>query len=368
MKIFLTGGSGFIGGRVIHKLVERGHEVHALARSERSAAIVQSLGAQAYRGDVTNKESMREGMQGCDAVFHIAAWYEIGTQDQAQAVAVNVEGTRHVLELAHELDIPKIIYTSTIAVYGDTKWKLVDETFYQGGPFLTEYDRTKWIAHYKVAQELKKAGVPIITVMPGAVYGPGDTSVIASIMRSFYRGLLPVMPTPGTTLTFAHVEDIAEGHILAWEKGHVGEDYIIAGPVMTLREVMSLWSSLTGRATPLFHVPGSMMRRMAPISGALSRYLPVPDIYSADACNITEATYTAHAEKARRELGWTPRPLVAGMEETLDWIAQTTPQPPVLHTRPRQIAAFSLLAGVLALFGWLLGRRCRRGCSCRRCR
>ena len=206
MKAFVTGGSGFIGQHVIRKLVDREYEVYALARSKASAEIVEALGAIAVPGDITDTESMREGMAGSDVVFHIAAWYKIGAKDWSEAEVINVSGTRKVLRLAHQLGIPKIIYTSTVAIFGDTKGQLVDESFYQGGPFLSEYDRTKWLAHYKVALPLIEKGAPIIIVMPGGVYGPGDTSVIAELMQLFYRGLLSVVPGANSVLTYAHVE------------------------------------------------------------------------------------------------------------------------------------------------------------------
>ena len=233
MKAFVTGGSGFIGQHVVQKLVARGDEVHALARSEESAALLRQLGATVFKGDITDAASLRPGMAGCDVVFHMAAWYKLGAPDWMNAEAINVGGTRRVLRLAHELGIPKIVYTSTVAVYGDTQGQLVDESYYKEGPFLTEYDRTKWLAHYKVALPLIEKGAPIVIVMPGGVYGPGDTSFIAQLMRMFYRGLA-VLPGSDLTVTYAHVEDIAEGHLLAAEKGKVGESYILTGPAIPL--------------------------------------------------------------------------------------------------------------------------------------
>jgi dihydroflavonol-4-reductase len=323
MRAFVTGGTGFIGGHVVRKLVDRGYEVCALARSDSGAAKLETTGAHAVRGDIADVASMREGMQGSEVVFHIAAWYRLGTRDQAKAEAINIDGTRNVLSLAHELGVPKTVYTSTIAVLGDTKGRLVDESFYQGGPFLTEYDRTKWLAHYKVALPLIEKGAPIIIVMPGGVYGPGDHSLIGEMMHSFYRGLFPILPGPETTLTYAHVEDIAEGHILAAEKGKIGESYILAGPAMRLNEIMNLWSEITGKRAPAMHIPAHFLRPFAPLAGALGASLPMPLLFSRDAIAILGASYTARADKAQAELGWQLRSLKSGMTETFDWIAQT---------------------------------------------
>ncbi len=204
------------------------------------------MGAEVVFGDITDVSSMRESMQGSDVVFHLAGWYEIGAVDREQMEITNVGGTRKVLRLAHELGVPRIIYTSTVNVFGDTKGEFVDETYFNDGPFLTEYDRTKWLAHYKVAVPLMEKGAPITIVMPGPVYGPGDQSIIADVMRMFYRGF-PIIPGPDTVLTFTHVEDVAEGHLLALEKGRIGETYILTGPAIPLGEMIDFWAHLTGQ-------------------------------------------------------------------------------------------------------------------------
>ena len=218
MRAFVTGGSGFIGGHVVRLLLKRGYDVVALARSDESAEKLRAMGASVARGKITDSASMREGMAGADVVFHLAAWYKVGARDWMNAEAINVGGTRNVLSLAMELDIPKIVYASSVAVFGDTKGQLVDENYRSAGPFLSEYDRTKWLAHYKVAEPLIEQGAPLIIVIPGAAYGPEDHSLVGTMMTQFYQDS-PILPGPDTTLTFAHVEDIAEGIILAAEKG-----------------------------------------------------------------------------------------------------------------------------------------------------
>ncbi|MCA9931016.1 MAG: NAD-dependent epimerase/dehydratase family protein [Anaerolineales bacterium] len=356
MKAFVTGGTGFIGKHVVQKLLARGYEVFALARSERSAAVLVNMGAQVVPGDITDTESMRGGMSGCDLVIHLAAWYKLGATDWMQAEAINVSGTRKVLRLAHELDVPKIVYVSTVAVFGDTKGHLVDESYFQGGPFLTEYDRTKWLAHYKVAAPLIEKGAPIIIAMPGGVYGPGDTSVLAEMMHLFYRGL-PAVPGPETTLTYAYVEDIAEGIVLAAGKGKIGESYILTGPAIPLGEMMDFWGYLTGRPAPRLRIPAMMLRPFAPLMGSLNKFIPLSPAFSQEAIASLGATYMARSDKAREALGWETRPLQTGMLETFAWIAETeATQAP--QAREKRWAALALLAAaVLLLFWWLGGRR-----------
>lgn len=353
MKAFVTGGTGFIGQHVLRKLLERDVEIVALARSESSAAALYEAGAEPVLGDIADKATMRESMAGADVVYHIAGWYRVGG-DWMEAERINVGGTRAVLTLAHELEIPRIVYVSTIAVFGDTQGKLVDESYRTNGPFPTEYERTKWLAHYKVAEPLIEEGAPIVIVMPGGVYGPGDHSIIGEMMRLFYQGL-PVLPGPETTFTFAHVEDIAEGIILAAEKGKSGESYILAGPAVPLGEMMEFWSYLTGRPAPAISIPARFVRPLAPVMGLVNAVLDLPSAFSREATESLGVTYMARADKARAELGWKPRPLQSGMKETFRWIEETTPPPP-LGERERKAAAAALLAAAALFILWLLSR------------
>src|SRR5438093_1409708 len=156
-KYFVTGATGFIGGRVTRQLVGAGHDVVAIARSSESARDLESIGVDVRRGDITNPDSLRGPMAGVDGVFHIAGWYKIGSKDPSEGERINVAGTRNVLSAMKELRVPKGVYTSTLAVFSDTHGQLVDETYGHRGPWLTEYDRTKWIAHYEIAEPMIRA-------------------------------------------------------------------------------------------------------------------------------------------------------------------------------------------------------------------
>lgn len=365
MKTFVTGGTGFIGKRVVQKLVERGHQVQALVRSHSGAAELEALGAQPVWGDITASESMHDAIRGSAAVFHLAAWYKVGSKDARKAEMINVDGTKNVLELAFNLGVPRILYTSTLAVYGDTHGALPDESYIPpAGPFLTEYDRTKHLAHYQVALPLIARGAPITILMPGVVYGPGDPSLVGQMMALFYRGLFPVLPGPELTLTYAHVDDVAEGHLLALEKGKPGEVYHLAGPALSMEEAMKLWAQASGRRAPYFSIPAKAVQPLAPLAGALSELLPLPEVISRDALAILAATYQGRADKAIAELGWTRRPLAVGFRQTFEYIAGTTPAgilPPGTFNR-RTTAAAALGAGIGALLIWLWLRQKRRKC------
>ena len=357
MKAFVTGGSGFIGRYLVRGLVARGYEVVGLARSEQSAAILAADGAHVAHGDILDAPSLRAGMAGCDVVFHLAAWYKTGAADWRSAEPINVNGTRNVLQAAFDLDIPKIVYTSTVAVFGNTHGKMADETYESpSGPFLTEYDRTKWLAHYKVAEPLIEEGAPIVIVMPGGVYGPGDTSLLGEMMRRFMQGQMPLTPGPEMTITWAHVADVAEGHILAAEKGRVGESYVLAGPAIPMGEMVDFWAYLTGKPGPLVKVPAKAIQALGPIISALEKKVSLPEIISREAINMLNATYMARSDKARRELGWRPRPPQAGMLETFEWLAEQHAAPTHHKSIEKTVAQYTLIAALLLLLWWLLTR------------
>jgi len=315
MKYFLTGATGFVGGRLARQLLEAGHEVIALVRSPDKAQDLAQLGVSLQQGDVTEKDSMRAPMQGVDGVFHVAGWYKIGTRDKSPGQRVNVDGTRNVLELMKELEIPKGVYTSTLAVNSDTHGTIVDETYQFDGQHLSEYDRTKAAAH-KIAREMIAGGLPLVIVMPGLIYGPGDTSTVHTTWVNFLKGRLPLVPRE-TTFNWAHVDDIARGHRLAMEKGVVGETYIIGGEICTLEDTLNLAHGITGKRMPI-SVPPSMIQVMAGTMEVVDKVIPVPESYTGEHLRIIAGTtYIASNAKARAELGFNPRPLKEGLEETL---------------------------------------------------
>ena len=317
MKYLVTGASGFIGGCLARQLVWDGHEVAALVRNPGAAGDLEAAGVSIHQGDVRDKPSLRAPMSGIDGLFHLAAWYRIGVNDRGEAYRINVEGTRNVLETARELGVPRIVYTSTVAVSSDTGGRLVDEGFRHQGPWLTQYERTKWMAHYQVARPMAEAGLPLVILQPGVVYGPGDPSAIGTAFRQYLRGRLPVTPQR-TAFCWAHLEDTAAAHRLAMERGRLGESYIVAGPVHTFREVFELAERLTGIPAPRIHPGPSAMKSAAALTKILGAVIPLPSAYSAESLNIMAGTtYIGNNRKARRELGFTPRSLAEGLRETL---------------------------------------------------
>ena len=313
MKYFVTGATGFVGGVLVRKLREQGHEAHVSVRDPEKAQNLQAIGVRLSKGDVTDKESMREAMRGVDGVYHVAGWYKVGVKDKRDAERVNVQGTRNVLELMQELKIPKGVYTSTCAVNSDTHGKVVDERYHFTGKHLSEYDRTKAAAH-EVAKQFIADGLPLVIVMPGMIYGPGDTSSLRTNIIDFLKGRLPMLPTQ-TGFCMAHVEDTVDGHILAMEKGVPGETYIIAGEPYRIADVFKLAGEVTGRRTPMT-VPHQIMKILSVLVRPFDLFLP--ETYTSEGLRvIAGVTYWGDNSKARRELGYNPRPFREGWAETL---------------------------------------------------
>ena len=363
MKAFVTGSTGFIGSRLVDQLKARGYDVTALVRSEKDAANLRAKGVTPVIGDIREKETMRAGMQGADVVFHTAAWYKYGEQHAGLAEAVNVGGTYQVLSLARELGVPRIVYTSTLAVNGDTQGRVVDETYHPSGEsFLTEYDRTKYEAEFEEVRPMIEQGLPVVIVRPGVVYGPGDHSTFGQVMEGFYKGLFPIFPMPDFEATYAYVDDVVNGHILAAEKGEPGQTYILAGPVYSMRELTNMWSNLTGRPAPLLNLPPRLVKSFAPVMGWLRSVLPLPELLDPELTNIVDASYLARSDKARQQLGWQTRPVRDGMRETFRWMEGHVPAPtPEGVRRDWTMGTIFSLAAVLLTIGLIFRPWKRRG-------
>ena len=212
-----------------------------------------------------------------------------------------------------ELKIPKGVYTSTLAVNSDTKGKLVDETYEFTGEHISEYDRTKAEAH-KIADEFIKQGLPLVIVQPGLIYGPGDTSTVRTNLLDLLKGRLPALPSQ-TAYSWAHVDDIVDGHILAMEKGKNGESYIICGEPYSAADAFTLAAKTASKRAPIT-VPYQMMKAMSVLVTPLDSILP--DTYTSEGLRVVGGvTYLGDNSKAKRKLGYNPRPVSEGWVETV---------------------------------------------------
>jgi nucleoside-diphosphate-sugar epimerase len=316
MIAFITGATGFVGGVMARQLREAGHQVRALVRSPAKATALAALGIGLYDGDVTEKETMRAPMTGVDAVFHVAGWYKIGVRDKRDAFRVNVDGTRHVLELMRELGVPKGVYTSTLAVNSNTHGRVVDETYRFDGTHISVYDRSKAEAH-RLAEEAAANGLPIVIVQPGLVYGPGDTSGVRTMFIEYLKRTMPIVPSE-TAFGWGHIEDTARGHLLAMEKGRPGRNYFICGPVHTLDEALKVSASICGIPAPRMHAGPGMLKAAAVGVRLIEPFVSLPPAYTSEGLRvIAGVTYIGSNARARQELGWTARPLRDGLTDLL---------------------------------------------------
>ena len=316
-KFFVTGATGFIGGEIVKQLIGRGHKVVALVRSPDRTTMLKALGVEMHTGDITDRETLKAPMSGVDGVFHVAAWYKIGVKEPL-ADQINVDGTRNVLQCMRALGIPRGVYTSTVAVFSDTKGAVPDETYRYDGPHLSDYDRTKWIAHYRVALPKIEDGLPLSIVMPGVVYGPGDTSGLRTALVDLLRGRLLMTPAR-TAFCWSHVEDTARGHILAMEKGRPGETYIITGPRHSFEQAFDVAARLAHVRAPVMHPGPHTMRAMSQVMKVAGRFVTLPPALQPEALRVLAGTtYFGANDKAVRELGFTARPLDEGLAQTLE--------------------------------------------------
>ena len=319
MKVFVTGGTGFIGGTVARQLRERGDDVVCLVRNPGKAGRLTELGCQLVSGDLGDSAAIRAGMDGCDAVVHAAAMYEVGIPAKQRPAMweANVAGTENVLKAAGEAGVAKLVYVSTVGIFGNTHRQVVDETYEPPGKeFTSYYEETKLEAH-RVAKRMIEDGLPGVIVQPGGVYGPGDTSQVADLLVEFFAGKLVLMPFPEFGLCLTHVDDIAAGILLALDKGRVGETYVLSGPVTTMREAIETVAAATGRKAPRHAMPVPLMKMLTPIGPLVGKMIGQPPNLRELISSADGVTFWAGHEKASRELGYAPRGMEEGLRQTL---------------------------------------------------
>jgi len=321
MKVFVTGGTGFIGGEVVRQLRARGEEVACLARSPEKASKLRDLGCELSRGDLSDEAAIRQGMQGCDAVIHAAAMYEVGIPAKQRPAMweANVAGTERVMKVALEEKVPRVVYVSTVGIFGNTHNQVVDESYKNPETdFTSYYEETKLEAHKLVQRMIDDQGLPAIIVQPGGVYGPGDTSQVADLLEQFFAGKLPLMPFPELGICMTHVEDIAGGILLALDKGVLGETYVISGPVTTMREAIETVAKVSGRKAPKRALPTGLMKAMIPLGPLVGKVMGQPPNLRELISSADNVTFWASYEKAQRELGYSPRGMEEGLRQTLE--------------------------------------------------
>lgn len=325
MRVFLTGGTGFLGGEVARLLVERGDTVRALVRDPGRALALRELGCELVAGDLSDEGALVAWMADVEAVVHCAAVYAVGVPDcrRAELVDTNVCGTEHVLGAALTAGVHRAVHVSTVAVYGDTGGRVVDETWTRDPalPWTSVYEETKAVAHGR-AQDLAARGLPCSIVAPGLVYGPDDRSAFGQLLQQFLAGRLSALPFPSLGVSPVHRDDAAAGVIAALDKGLPGECYVLAGEPVTVRDLLAQLSEVSGRRAPRLSVPTTLLRALSPAGWLLGPALGLPPNLAELVRSCDGVTFWASSDKAARELGWTPRTLADGLPDLLPRVLQ----------------------------------------------
>jgi nucleoside-diphosphate-sugar epimerase len=320
-RVFVTGGSGFIGGAVVRQVRARGDHVTAIVRHPGRAQSLIALGAEVVPGDVTgDAKHLAPLMVGHDAVVHLAGDYRVGIRpDERDAMwAANVTAVERVIEAAVVTGVTRIVHVSTANIFGNTREKVVDETYRRdlSQGFVSWYDETKFRGH-EAAEARIARGDPVLIAMPGTVYGPDDHSQIGDQLRRAFAGTLPYRALDDVGTSLVHVDDEAAGIVAVLDRGRVGEAYVLAGPCQRLRDGIEIAARLGGRRSPRLRLPTALLRAMAPIARRVGPVGGLPADLRETIAASDGVTYWASSQKATDELGFAPRDLETGLRDML---------------------------------------------------
>ncbi len=316
-RVFVTGGSGFIGRALIRQLRGRGDAVTAIGRG----GTLTALGADVVVDDVAGPvERLARLMTGHDAVVHLAGDYRIGIRpDEREAMrTVNVTAVERAIDAAVAAGVPRIVHVSTVNTVGNTRGQVLDETYRRGlsQGFVSWYDETKFRGH-EVAEQRIARGDPVLIAMPGTVYGPDDHSEIGDQLRRAFAGTLRYRALDEVGTSLVHVEDEAAGIVGVLDRGRVGEAYVLAGPCQRLRDAIEIAARLGGHRSPRLRLPTALPRAMAPIAGRVGPVGGLPPDLRETIAASAGVTYWASSRKAIDELGFAPRDVETGLRDTL---------------------------------------------------
>lgn len=314
MKALVTGANGFTGSHLVRALQQRGDCVVGLVRKSSNLARLANCNVQLIYGDITDRDALRLAMTGVDTVFHTAAYVELGLVNEAEMERINVEGTQAVLEVAQSSCISKIVYCSTIGVFGDTRGKVINETFKRTqANFSSAYDRTKYLAQ-KLVDQFAEQGLRVVSVLPSGIFGPDDPH-FGPVMQQFLKGRLKLWAGGNRITGIVHVDDLVAAMILAAEKGKPGEHYIISTGDLTTREMFEIFERETGIPVPR-EAPKFLVRLAGTLLDPIGRLLKWQPPLSRERVHyIYDRCVRVDATKAHQELGWHPRSVSETLRE-----------------------------------------------------
>lgn len=320
-RCLVTGATGFVGAAVARALLAQGRRVRVLAREGSDRRNIEGLDVEVATGDLLDPASFPGALAGCDALYHVAADYRMWTPDPARMYAINVEGTRALMQAALAAGVPRIVYTSSVATLG-----LRDDgkPANEGTPVSLEqmvgpYKRSKFMAEQAVRAMVKEQGLPAVIVNPSTPIGPRDVKPTPTgrMVVEAASGRMPAYLDTG--LNFAHVDDVALGHLLAFERGKIGERYILGGDNMDLKSMLGLIAELSGRRAPWFRVPRRPLFPIAFVAEQIARFTHKEPFVTVDGLRLAAKKMYFTSAKAERELGYHARPAKDGFVDALVW-------------------------------------------------
>ncbi len=322
MKTLVTGASGFVGSAVVRRLLREGHDVRVLVRPSSGRSNLRDLDVQLAEGDLTWPDSLQPACAGCDALFHVAADYRLWAPVPQQLYQANVEGTRAILEAACQAGISRIVYTSSVATLGIPGGGVPgdEQTPVCLDDMIGHYKRSKYLAE-EVAREFAARGAPVIIVNPSTPIGPRDIKPTPTgrIVRDAMLGRMPAYVDTG--LNVVHVDDVAEGHWLAFQKGMPGERYILGGENLSLRTLLAEIADIAGRRPPHWRLPHAAVMPVAYMAEAWARLTGLPTIATVEEVRMSRKQMFFSSVKAGRELGYQPGPARQALEDAVAWFA-----------------------------------------------
>jgi dihydroflavonol-4-reductase len=316
----VTGATGFVGAAVARALLGQGRKVRVLARRFSDKSNLRNLNVEIREGALEDRASLDAALGGCGTLFHVAADYRLWVRDPAAMHRANVEGTRTLMEAALAAGIERVVHTSSVAVLGIAKEGAADETTPSiVADMIGPYKRTKFLAEEIVRDLVRARGLPAVIVNPSTPIGPGDIKPTPTgrMIVEAGSGRMPAFVDTG--LNIVHVDDVAAGHLLAEERGRVGERYILGGENLTLREILGRIAGLVGRAPPRISLPVSLLMPLALAAEGVARMTGKEPFVTIDGLRLARKKMYFSSDKARRELGYAPRPVDAAFADAVAW-------------------------------------------------
>jgi dihydroflavonol-4-reductase len=322
MRAFVTGATGFIGSHVCRELRDRGHEVRALVRESSDLTLLEDLTVETHVGDVTDPVSLREGLEDCEAFFHLAGVVSFWKGKAELMHEVNVEGAYNAVEAAKAADVERMVHTSSVAALGIPEGRVGDEeTEFDWGGRGIPYKETKHRGQEIVLQNARNGLVDAVSVNPGTVLGPGDKNLNGGqFVRAMVKGDMPGLPGGG--VTFVDVRDVARGHVQAYEEGATGERYVLGGDNLSWSEFSDVVADVTGADTLDRVIPYPLALAVGYANNAKAKFTGKPPLLSAGAVKAAYNDLYFSSAKAEKELGYEHRPARESVEDTYEWYVE----------------------------------------------